>query len=169
MATSASRAADPVPPAAFSAAPETLIGAAPRSATGVDMDSGEASFLAPFERVFATVKRIASNYATLAVLDIRRAAVQLAWLIAGGIFISVLVVTAWLAGVMALCVWLLGDVLTWPGVLAVAAVLNLVGAGIVGLRLKAIFAHVPFEATLRQIKPEDEKDKQARSEAGAAA
>jgi uncharacterized membrane protein YqjE len=119
--------------------------------------------------VFATLKRIASNYATLAVLDIRRAAVQLAWLIAGGIFISVLVVTAWLAGVMALCVWLLGDVLTWPGVLAVAAVLNLVGAAIVGLRLKAIFARVPFEATLRQIKPDDEKDKQDKSQAGAAA
>ena len=133
------------------------------------MDSGEASFLAPFERVIATLKRIASNYATLAVLDIRRAAVQLAWLIAGGIFISMLVVTAWLAGVMALCVWLLGDVLTWPGVLLVAAGLNLVGAAIVGMRLKAVFSHVPFEATLRQIKPDDEKDKQAKAEAGVVA
>lgn len=133
------------------------------------MDSGEASFLAPFERVLATLKRIASNYATLAVLDIRRAAVQLAWLIAGGIFISMLVVTAWLAGVMALCVWLLGDVLTWPGVLLVAAGLNLVGAAIVAMRLKAVFSHVPFEATLRQIKPDDEKDKQAKAEAGVVA
>ena len=133
------------------------------------MDSGEASFLAPFERVLATVKSIASNYATLAVLDIRRAAVQLAWLIAGGIFISMLVVTAWLAGVMALCVWLLGDVLTWPGVLLVAAGLNLVGAAIVAMRLKAVFSHVPFEATLRQIKPDDEKDKQAQAEAGVVA
>jgi len=169
MATTASRAADRVPPAAFSAAPETLVGAAPQSAAGVDVDTGEVSFLAPFERVLATLKRMASNYATLAVLDIRRAAVQLAWLIGGGIFISVLVITAWLAGVMALCVWLLGDVLTWPGVLVVAAALNLVGAAIVGFRLKAVFSHVPFEATLRQIKSDDEKDKQDKSEAGATA
>ena len=133
------------------------------------MDSGEASFLAPFERVLATLKRIASNYATLAVLDIRRAAVQLAWLIAGGIFISMLVVTAWLAGVMALCVWLLGDVLTWPGVLLVAAGLNLVGAAIVAMRLKAVFSHVPFEATLRQIKSNDDKKENRKSKVGAAA
>jgi uncharacterized membrane protein YqjE len=167
MATTADRG-ERVPPSAFSAAPETLIGGPPRSVLGADVDS-EASFLAPFERVVATLKRIASNYATLAVLDVRRAAVQLAWLIGGGIFISVLVITAWLAGVMALCVWLLGDVLTWPGVLGVAAVLNLIGAAIVGLRLKAVFSHVPFEATLRQIKSDDEKDKQDKTEAGATA
>lgn len=86
METTARRAPDKVPPAAFSAAPETLVGAGP-AVTG-DLDGREASFLAPFERVWATLKRMTSNYATLAVLDIRRAAVQLAWLIAGGIFIS---------------------------------------------------------------------------------
>ena len=167
MEAAASRASERVPPGAFSAAPrETLTG----SGITPELESREESFLAPFERVFGTMKRMASNYATLVVLDVRRAAVQFAWLVAGGIFISVLLVTAWLAGVMALCVWLLGDVLTWPGVLAVAAALNIVGAVLVGLRLKAVFKHVPFEATLRHIKSDDEKDDESeRSRAGAAA
>jgi uncharacterized membrane protein YqjE len=168
METTASRARERVPPAAFSAAPEGADIAAGPDVTA-EIEPREASFLAPFERVFSTLKRMASNYATLVVLDVRRAAVQFAWLVAGGIFISVLVVTAWLAAVVALCVWLLGDVLTWPGVLAVAAALNLVGAAIVGMRLRAVFQHVPFEATLRHIKSDDEKDENNKSKAGAAA
>src|SRR5689334_6459265 len=168
MEATASRAPGEVPRSAFNAAPDPLVGTGP--AITNDLDARDASFLAPFERVFTTLKRLASNYATLAVLDIRRAAVQLAWGIGGGIFIAVLLVTAWLAGVMALCVWLLGDILTWPGVLAVAAVLNLVGAGLVGFWLKTIFSHVPFEATLRQIKSdEDDKHGKEKSTAGAAA
>jgi uncharacterized membrane protein YqjE len=164
MEAAASRASERVPPAAFSAAPgETLTGSG-----APELESREQSFLAPFERVFATLKRMASNYATLVVLDVRRAAVQFAWLVAGGIFISVLLVTAWLAGVMALCVWLLGEVLTWPGVLAVAAALNIVGAVIVGLRLRAVFKHVPFEATMRHIKSDDEEERE-QSRTGAAA
>jgi uncharacterized membrane protein YqjE len=169
METVASRAPERVPPAAFSAAPEEAAGSAAAADVTAELETREASFLAPFERVFATLKRMVSNYATLVVLDVRRAAVQFAWLVVGGIFISVLVVTAWLAAVVALCVWLLGDVLTWPGVLAVAAALNLVGAAIVGMRLRAVFQHVPFEATLRHIKPEDEKDDNNKSKAGAAA
>lgn len=139
-----------VPPEAFSAAPP-LHGRADGSG-GSDAEASEASFLAPFERVFATFKRMASNYATLAVLDVRRAAVQFAWLVAGGIFIAVLVVTAWLAAVVALSVWLIGQNMSWPSVLLIAGGLNLVGAVIVGFRISRVFEHVPFSATLRQIK-----------------
>ena len=111
----------------------------------------------PAERVYSTLKRMASNYATLAVLDVRRAAVQLAWLVGGGIFIAVLVVTAWLAGVVALAVWLLGTGLSWPAVLLIAAALNLLGAAIVVFRLRSVFDRMPFEATLRQLKSEQEE------------
>jgi len=139
-------------PEAFSAAPP------PHGHIGgpgdADAEASEDSFLAPFERVFATFKRMASNYATLAVLDVRRAAVQFAWLVAGGIFIAVLVVTAWLAAVVALSVWLIGQNLSWPSVLLIAGGLNLVGAAIVGFRISRVFEHVPFSATLRQLKSE---------------
>jgi len=121
----------------------------------------ERSFTEPFERVYATLKRMVSNYATLAVLDVRRAAVQFAWLVAGGIFIAVLIVTAWLAAVVALAVWLLGAGMSWPAVLMIAAALNLAGAAIVAMRLRNVFDHVPFEATLGQLKSEEP----ARSEA----
>ena len=114
----------------------------------------ETSFLEPLERMFATLRRIATNYALLAVLDARRAATQLAWLIGAGILIAVLVVTAWLAGVVALAVILLGRGLSWPAVLGVAALLNLVGAGLVVWRVKNVFDQAPFAALLRQIKAE---------------
>lgn len=100
----------------------------------------------------SATKRMVSNYATLAVLDTRRAAVQFAWLVAGGILISVLVVTAWLAAVIALAVWLLGSGMSWPAVLLICGALNLAGAGIVAFRLRSIFDQVPFAATLHQIK-----------------
>jgi len=118
---------------------------------GESREAHEASFLAPFERVYAMLKRMASNYATLAVLDVRRAAVQFAWLVAGGIFIAVLIVTAWLAAVVALAVWLLGNGVSWPGTLLLAGALNLVGAAIVAIRIRHVFENVPFSATLRQI------------------
>jgi uncharacterized membrane protein YqjE len=115
-------------------------------------DSHETSFLEPIERVFASLRRMASNYATLAIVDLRRATIQLAWLVGSGIVIAVLVVTAWLAGVVALSVLLLGEAMSWPAVLGIAALLNLVGAGILVWRVKSIFDEAPFAATLKQIK-----------------
>lgn len=147
MDTAADRGPGGLPPPAFSAAPDPsapLAGAA-----------SEASAFEPFERVAGTLKRMASNYATLAVLDVRRAAVQFAWLVAGGIFIAVLTVTAWLAAVVALAVCLLGQGMSWPAVLLIAAALNLVGGAIVSLRMRHIFDRVPFEATLRQFRAEE--------------
>src|SRR5918992_4410741 len=151
MAAAADRAPERLPQAAFSAAPPPPSSAVPPSDLAAD-SVREASFLEPFERVLATLKRMASNYATLALLDLQRAAVQLAWLIGGGIVISVLVVTAWLAAVVALAVWLFGQGMSWPAVLLIAAALNLVGAALVALRLRNVFEQVPFSATLRQIK-----------------
>jgi uncharacterized membrane protein YqjE len=121
-------------------------------AGGVHSENHETSFLEPMERVFATLRRMASDYAHLVVMDLRRATIQLAWLVGAGILIAVLVVTAWLALVVALAVWMLGNGMSWPGVLAVAAALNVVGAGIVVWRIKGVFQHAPFSATLRQIK-----------------
>lgn len=125
-------------------------GVTPRGAAIPDMP--ETSFLEPIERTFASLRRLATNYALLGVLDARRAAMQFAWLIAAGILITVLVVTAWLAGVVALAVWMLGRGMSWPGVLGIAALLNLVGAAIVAWRVKHVFDQKPFSALLRQIK-----------------
>lgn len=117
-----------------------------------DTAKHDSSFLEPLERVFAALRRMGSDYAQLAVMDVRRASIQLAWLVGAGILIAVLVVTAWLALVVAAAVWLLGKGMSWPGVLAIAAVLNLVGAAAVMWRVKGVFEHAPFSATLRQLK-----------------
>jgi hypothetical protein len=139
--------ADPIPPS-------SRVPPGPAAAPGEPEAPHETSFLEPLERMFATLRRIATNYALLAVLDARRAAMQLAWLIGAGILIVVLVVTAWLAGVVALSVILLGRGMSWPGVLGVAALLNLVGAALVVWRVKGVFDRAPFAAVLRQIKAE---------------
>ena len=117
-------------------------------------EAQDTSFLEPIERTFASLRRLATNYALLGVLDARRAAMQFAWLIAAGILITVLVVTAWLAGVVALAVWLFGKGLSWPAVLLIAAALNLVGAAIVGFKVKQVFDQKPFSALLRAVKAE---------------
>lgn len=119
-----------------------------------DLQPHEASFLEPLERVFASLRRMAANYALLGVLDARRAAIQFAWLIGAGIFITVLVVTAWLAGVVALAVWMFGQGMAWPAVLSLAGLLNLVGAAVVAWRVKHVFDQKPFSATLKQLKAE---------------
>lgn len=104
------------------------------------------------ERAFTSLRRLASGYATLAVVDLRRAAIQLAWLVGSGILIAVLVVTAWLAGLVALGVLLLGNGMSWPAVLGLAAGLNLIGALIVVWSVKHVFDEAPFSATLKQLK-----------------
>jgi uncharacterized membrane protein YqjE len=106
------------------------------------------------DRAWTRLRRLAADYAVLGVLDMRRAAVQLAWLVGAGIVIAVLVVSAWMAGVTALIAYLLAREMSWPLALVVAAVVNLVGAGLVGWRLKSVLSDVPFAATLRQLKAE---------------
>ncbi|HYC48483.1 MAG TPA: phage holin family protein [Burkholderiales bacterium] len=162
MDTAADRGPRPLPPAAFSAAPEAPAPPPGAGSAATAADAQEATFLAPFERVFATLKRMASNYATLAVLDAQRAAMQFAWVVAGGIFVSVLLVTAWLAGVVALAVWLLGSGMSWPAVLLIAAGLNVVGAAVVAMMIRGKFDSSPFAATLRQIKTEPEKKEETK-------
>lgn len=115
----------------------------------------EGSILEPLERAFASMRRMLSNYTQLGVLDARRAAIQFAFLIGAGIFITVLAVTAWLACVVAVAVLMFGQGMSWPAVLGVAALLNLLGAGIVAWRVKHVFDDKPFAATLRQLKSEE--------------
>jgi uncharacterized membrane protein YqjE len=112
------------------------------------------SWSEPLERAMGALKLLAGDYALLAVLDLRRAAVQLAWLVGAGIMASVLVVTAWLAGVTAIVVWLLGSGVSWPVALVIAALINLAGAGLVAWRAKNVLDELPFSATLRQLKAE---------------
>ncbi len=107
-----------------------------------------------FDFLWRTARRVAHGYALLAVLDMRRASIQLAWLVGTGVVIAVLGVTAWLTAITALVTWLLEENMSLPLVLLIAAVINLAGAGILVWRIRSLVAEMPFSATLRQLKGE---------------
>jgi uncharacterized membrane protein YqjE len=123
----------------------------------IEEENAAASFGTSLSNVWNSARRLVHGYALLAVLDMRRAAVQLAWLIAAGVIISVLVVTAWLTSMSALVIWLLGQQLPWPAILLIAAALNLIGAVLLVWRLRSLLRELPFAATLRQIKGDPAK------------
>ena len=104
-------------------------------------------------RVLGEARSLVSDYAQLAVLDARRAAVRLAWLLSTGLVAAVLVVTAWMAGIAALIVYM-GDSrgLSWPLAFGAAALLNLVGAGALVWWMRSLMHELPFTALLRQLR-----------------
>ena len=120
--------------------------ASPAGAPGARSLSGLAAMLLQHART------LAADYALLAVLDARHAAITLAWLLSAGLVVAVLVVTAWLALVTGAIVWLLGSGASWPAALGAAALLNVVAAVALALWMRGFFKPLPFAATLRQLK-----------------
>lgn len=105
--------------------------------------------------LLSETKGLVSDYAHLAVLDARRAAVRLAWLLGSVLVASVLIVTAWMGAVAALIVWMLGTGVSWILALIVAALLNLVGAAALLFWMRELVSELPFTALLRQLRGDD--------------
>lgn len=105
--------------------------------------------------LFKETRALLSDYAELAVLDARRAGVKLAWLLGCVLIVAVLVVTAWMGGVAALIVWAGSEGVSWGLAIALAAVLNLVGAGALVWWMRHLLEELPFTALLRQLRGED--------------
>src|SRR5262250_2773020 len=95
-------------------------------------------------RLLGEARQLVADYTLLAVLDARRAAIQLAWILSSGLVVSVLLVTAWLALVTALMVWLFEERLSWPAALAIGALLNIVGAGALLWWMRSLVIEKPF-------------------------
>ena len=109
-------------------------------------------------RLLGEARQLVADYSLLAVLDGRRAAVQLAWLLSAGLVVSVLLVTAWLALVVAVMVLIFEERLSWPAALAIGGVLNIAGAGALIWWMRSLVVEKPFTALLRQLKGEDAPD-----------
>ena len=105
-------------------------------------------------RVIGEAKALVSDYALLAVLDARRAALRLAWLLGTVLIAAVLVVTAWLALVAGGIVLLLGQGTPWPLALAVAAAINIVGAAALAWWMRNLVSEMPFNALVRSLRGE---------------
>lgn len=102
-------------------------------------------------------RALVGDYAELAVLDARRAAIRLAWLLGTGLVVAVLVVTAWLALVAAGIVWMLGEGMSWVAALAIAAGLNITAGVALVFWAKSMAVEMPFTALLRQLRGEPPK------------
>ena len=87
-------------------------------------------------------------------LDARRAALRLAWLLGTVLIVAVLVVTAWLALVAVGIVLMLGQGASWTLALGIAALLNLAGAGALAWWMKGIATEMPFNALVRSLRGE---------------
>ena len=105
-------------------------------------------------------RSLVADYAELAVLDARRAAIRLAWLLGSVLIAAVLIVTTWMALVAAGVVAMLGQGASWVTALIVAAVLNLVGAGVLGWWMLTLIKELPFTALLRQLRGDPPKEPQ---------
>lgn len=103
-------------------------------------------------RLLGETRSLAADFAELAVLDARRAAIRLAWLLGAVLIAAVLIVTTWMALVAAGVVFMLGQGASWVTALIVAAVLNVVGAGALGWWMLALIKELPFTALLRQLR-----------------
>ena len=103
-------------------------------------------------RLLGEARSLAIDYAELAVLDARRAAIRLAWLLGAVLVAAVLIVTTWMALVAAGVVFMLGHGASWVTALIVAAVLNVVGAAALGWWMLALLKELPFTALLRQLR-----------------
>jgi hypothetical protein len=105
-------------------------------------------------RLLPKGRALVSDYAQLAVLDARRAAIRLAWILGAVLIAAVLVVTAWMGFVAAGIVFAWGQGASWPVALTVAALMNLVAAGALGWFTLKLAKELPFTALLRQLRGE---------------
>jgi uncharacterized membrane protein YqjE len=103
-------------------------------------------------RLLAEARSLVADYTELAVLDARRAAIRLAWLLGAVLVAAVLIVTTWMGLVAAAVVFMLGQGASWVTALIVAAVVNVAGAGALAWWMFALIKELPFTALLRQLR-----------------
>ena len=110
-----------------------------------------------FKIAWANVKGLVQDHALLAVLELQRAGISLVKMVAAGIIISILVVSAWMAFVAAAVVWAVGAGASWGIALVVAAIVNIAVAVGIAFWGKSQIPDLLFAATLRQLR-EDKDD-----------
>ena len=103
---------------------------------------------------FTETRALVADYAHLAVLDARRATLNLAWLLGTVLVVAVLVATAWMGLLAALIVWATSAGVSWVAAIAFAAVVNIAAAAGLAWWGRHLVAELPFTALLRQLRGE---------------
>lgn len=104
------------------------------------------------------LRGLARDHALLAVLEVHRAGLALAKILAAGVMISVLVVTAWMGLVSSIVVWAVGSGASWSMALLVAALANIALAVLIGFWVKARVPELMLAGTIRQLRGEAPED-----------
>jgi len=105
-------------------------------------------------RLIAEARQLVADYALLTVLDARRAAIRLAYILAAVLIAAVLIVTSWMGLVASTVMFAWGHGASWPAALAIAAFVNLVAAAALGWFTFKLAKELPFTALLRQLRGE---------------
>ena len=103
---------------------------------------------------WANLHGLGRDYALLAVLELQRAGIGLALILAAGVIVAVLIVTAWTALVAGVVVWAIQSGTSWPVALAVAAAVNILIAIWMLLQMRQHMTQIFLGATLRQLRGE---------------
>ena len=125
------------------------------------MTSPHASGPSKLALAWTNIKGLVQDHALLAVLELQRAGISLVKMVAAGIVISLLLVSAWMGFVAAAVVYAVGAGASWGLALIVAAVVNIVVAIAIAFWGKSQVPDLLCAATLRQLRqdiPHPEKD-----------
>jgi hypothetical protein len=106
-------------------------------------------------RLLGEARQLVADYAELTILDARRAAIRLAWILGSVLVAAVLIVTSWMGLVAAGIVFAWGQGASWPVALGIAALLNIVAAGVLAWFTLKLAKELPFTALLRQLRGRD--------------
>jgi uncharacterized membrane protein YqjE len=101
---------------------------------------------------WTNIRSIVQDHALLAVLEVQRAGISLVKMVAAGIVISILVVSAWMGLVAAAVVWAIGEGANWALAILIAALVNIGVAIGLAFWAKKQVPDLLFAATLRQLR-----------------
>lgn len=110
------------------------------------------SLVSRFRALFEETRELARDHLELAALEAQRATATLTRILVAAVVISILVISAWIALVTGALVWVTDAGVSWPMALLIAAVVNLVLAGLLGGYIYRHVGELLFEATLRQLR-----------------
>ena len=114
--------------------------------------ASHASTSSKLSLAWTNMKGLVQNHALLAVLELQRAGISLVKMVAAGIIISILVVSAWMALVAAAVVWAVGAGANWGLAILIAALANIGIAVALAFWAKSQIPDLLFAATLRQLR-----------------
>jgi len=114
----------------------------------------EVSLSGALKAWWANLQGLGRDYALLAVLELQRAGIGLALILAAGVIVAVLIVTAWTALVAGVVVWAIQSGTSWPMALAVAAAVNILIAILMIFQMRQHVTQIFLGATLRQLRGE---------------